>query len=144
MNTAAGEGAASPAGSPAANPPRPVAVRPSPVSASPSGAGSGAGWPGAAAGPGSGFSDLAVSPFGTPLALLAGEIRVAFVGRTSTEDNQDPRNSMIRQLDRCRGAIPAAWVIAAHFYDVESGRMELDQRGRKGDYERFDIPVVCA
>ena len=31
---------------------------------------------------GSGLSDLAVSPFGLPVALLRGEVRVAFAGRT--------------------------------------------------------------
>jgi site-specific DNA recombinase len=70
---------------------------------------------------GSGLSDLAVSPFGLPVALLSGEVRVAFVGRTSTEDQQDPRQSLLRQLERSRTALPAAWVIVCHFYDVESG-----------------------
>jgi DNA invertase Pin-like site-specific DNA recombinase len=92
--------------------------------------------------PGSELSDLAVSPFAMPLALGSGEVRVAFVGRTSTEDQQDPRNSLMRQLDRSRHALPAAWVIVAHFYDVESGRLELDERGQKAGYERFDIPIA--
>src|SRR5215472_2287842 len=69
---------------------------------------------------GSGLSDLAVSPFGMPLALLRGEVRVAFAGRTSTEEQQDPRQSLIRQLERAKSVLPAAWVIVAHFYDVES------------------------
>ncbi|USX56226.1 recombinase family protein [Lentzea sp. HUAS12] len=95
------------------------------------------------AGPGaSGLSDLAVSPFGMPLSLLFGEVRVAWIGRTSTHDRQDPRQSLMRQLDRCRGAVPAAWVIVCHFYDVESGRMELDQRGHGTGYEKFDIPIA--
>lgn len=34
--------------------------------------------------PASPLSDLAVSPFGMPTALLRGEVRVAWVGRTST------------------------------------------------------------
>ncbi|WP_236703772.1 recombinase family protein [Lentzea aerocolonigenes] len=89
-----------------------------------------------------GLSDLAVSPFGMPSSLLFGEVRVAWVGRTSTYERQDPRQSLIRQLDRCRGAVPAAWVIVCHFYDVESGRMELDQRGHGTGYERFDIPIA--
>nr|CTQ91107.1 Recombinase [Kibdelosporangium sp. MJ126-NF4] len=29
-----------------------------------------------------------------------------------------------------------------HFYDVESGRMELDKRGQGTNYERFDIPIA--
>lgn len=90
----------------------------------------------------SGLSDYAVSPLGMPAALLQGEVRVAFLGRTSTEDQQDPRQSMIRQYDNCRAALPEAWVIVAHFYDVESGRMDLDARGRGEDYGRFSIPIA--
>jgi site-specific DNA recombinase len=90
----------------------------------------------------SGLSDLAVSPFGAPAALLRGEVRVAWVGRTSTEDQQDPRQSLIRQLNRRKEALPEAWAIVAHFYDVESGRMELDARGVGTGHERFDIPIA--
>ncbi|MFC3898155.1 recombinase family protein [Lentzea rhizosphaerae] len=90
----------------------------------------------------SGLSDYAVSPLGMPVALLRNEVRVAFLGRTSTDDQQDPRQSMLRQLGNCKAAIPESWVIVAHFYDVESGRMELDQRGRGENYERYDIPIA--
>ncbi|HEY8980845.1 MAG TPA: recombinase family protein, partial [Streptomyces sp.] len=47
----------------------------------------------------------------------------------------------MRQLHNSRAAIPEAWVIVCHFYDVESGRLELDARGRKTGYERFGIPI---
>jgi hypothetical protein len=43
-----------------------------------------------------GLSDLAVSPFGMPTSLLFGEVRVAWLGRTSTYERQDPRQSLIR------------------------------------------------
>lgn len=89
----------------------------------------------------SGLSDYAVSPLGMPVALLGGEVRVAVLARTSTEDQQDPRLSIMRQVGNCRSSLPEAWVIVATFYDVESGRMELDQRGRGTGYERFDIPI---
>ncbi len=90
----------------------------------------------------SGLSDYAVSPLGaSTAALMRDEVRVAVLGRTSTEDQQDPRQSILRQVGNCRTAIPEAWVIVAHFYDVESGRMELNQRGRGENYERFDIPI---
>lgn len=92
--------------------------------------------------PGSGLSDLAVSPFGMPLALQAKEVRVAWVGRTSTQEHQDPRQSLLRQLERSKVALPASWVIVCHFYDVESGRMELEDRGRKTGYDKFDIPIA--
>lgn len=90
----------------------------------------------------SGLSDYAVSPLGMPTALLRNEVRVAFLARTSTDDQQDPRQSMLRQLGNCKAAIPESWVIVAHFYDVEAGRMELDQRGRGENYERYDIPIA--
>ncbi|WP_236793284.1 recombinase family protein [Amycolatopsis sp. GM8] len=77
-----------------------------------------------------------------PVALLRDEVRVAFLGRTSTEDQQDPRQSLLRQLGNCKTAIPESWVIVAHFYDVESGRMELEARGHGENYERFAIPVA--
>ena len=89
----------------------------------------------------SGLSDYAVSPLGMNTALLNGEVRVAVLARTSTEDQQDPRLSIMRQVGNCRTSLPQAWVIVATFYDVESGRMALDQRGRGTDYERFDIPI---
>lgn len=71
-----------------------------------------------------GLSDLAVSPFGLPMTVRGKEVRVAWVGRTSTEEHQDPRQSLLRQLERSKVALPESWVIVAHFYDVESGRMD--------------------
>jgi DNA invertase Pin-like site-specific DNA recombinase len=90
----------------------------------------------------SGLSDYEVSPWGMPAALQQSEVRVAFWGRCSTEDQQDPRQSMLRQLTNVKTAIPESWVIVAHFYDVESGRMELEARGRGENYERFAIPIA--
>lgn len=91
----------------------------------------------------SGLSDYAVSPLGSSTAaLMRDEVRVAVLGRTSTEDQQDPRQSLLRQVGNCKAALPASWMIVAHFYDVESGRMELDQRGHGENYERFDIPIA--
>lgn len=97
--------------------------------------------PGAADPANPALSDLAVSPFAMPLSLLHDEVRVAFAGRTSTEEQQDPRQSLIRQLDRAKSALPASWVIVAHYYDVESGRKELHDRGHGADVSRFDIPI---
>ena len=68
-------------------------------------------------------------------------VPVAFLGRTSTEDSQDPTLSLPRQLKNARAALPAGWVIVAHFYDVESGRLDLDKRGHGHGHERFDIPI---
>jgi len=68
-------------------------------------------------------------------------VPVAWAARVSDEEAQDPTLSLPRQLDRARTALPPGFVIVAHFFDVESGRMELDQRGQHGDYARFDISI---
>ena len=68
-------------------------------------------------------------------------VPVAWLGRTSTEDSQDPTISLPRQLRNSRDALPDGFVIVAHFYDVESGRKNLDERGGSRAHEQFDIPV---
>jgi len=63
--------------------------------------------------------------------------RVAFAGRTSTEDQQDPTLSLPRQLRRCSAVIPEDAVIVAHLLDVVLGDLvgprrpvDRDARGR--------------
>ena len=68
-------------------------------------------------------------------------VPVAWLGRTSTEDSQDPTISLPRQLRNSRDALPDGFIIVAHFYDVESGRKNLDERGSSRAHEQFDIPV---
>jgi len=69
-------------------------------------------------------------------------MRFAFYGRVSTEDNQDPTLSLPRQLANCERAVAeAGGRIVAHFYDVESGAMGLDQRGSGKGLTGFDIPI---
>jgi site-specific DNA recombinase len=69
-------------------------------------------------------------------------IPVAWMGRTSTDDQQDPTLSLPRQLETCRAALPAQFVIVAKFYDVESGRNDLDLRGHGDKHERLDISIA--
>src|SRR5690242_15698430 len=64
-------------------------------------------------------------------------IPVAWMGRTSTDDQQDPTLSLPRQLENCRTALPTEFVIVAKFYDIESGRNSLDFRGHGTAHERF-------
>ena len=66
-------------------------------------------------------------------------LRLAWVGRTSTYDQQDPSLSLPRQLASSREALPPGWVIVAHFYDVESGRLDLDARGHGTAHQAFDL-----
>ena len=49
--------------------------------------------------------------------------------------------SLSRQLRKSRAALPPNWVIVAHYYDVESGRKDLDLRGRGTGHEQFEIPI---
>ena len=67
--------------------------------------------------------------------------RLAFLGRTSTEDKQDPTISLPRQVRSCRSVLPPGVVIVGFYYDIESGRKDLAARGHGRSHERFDIPV---
>jgi site-specific DNA recombinase len=68
-------------------------------------------------------------------------LRVAWCGRTSTDDMQDPTLSLPRQLENSRTALPSGALIVAHFYDVESGRKDLEDRGHGTAHEQFRIPI---
>jgi site-specific DNA recombinase len=57
-------------------------------------------------------------------------VPVAFLGRTSTLEMQDPRASLSRQLRSCRAWLPDGWFLAAYYWDVESGGLDLEARGR--------------
>jgi DNA invertase Pin-like site-specific DNA recombinase len=79
-----------------------------------------------------------------PTGTASTVIPACFVGRTSTDDKQDPTLSLPRQLGNCHKAldgIPENVVIVAHFYDVESGRKDLEARGHGTAHEQFDIPI---
>jgi hypothetical protein len=77
-----------------------------------------------------------------PEALRGASVPVAWMGRTSTDDKQDPTLPLPRQLDLTRGALPDGFVIVAKFYDVESGRTALRHRGRGHAHELLDIPIA--
>jgi DNA invertase Pin-like site-specific DNA recombinase len=68
-------------------------------------------------------------------------LRFAWWGRVSTEDQQDPTLSLPRQLHTSRAALPQGALIVAHFYDVESGRKDLEARGSSTAHERLAIPI---
>ncbi|MGW7423653.1 recombinase family protein [Streptomyces sp. NPDC054813] len=74
-------------------------------------------------------------------AALLVTVPVAWLGRTSTEAAQDATLSLPRQLRNARAALPPGWVIVAHFYDVESGRKELHERGNSLAHQNFKIPI---
>jgi len=76
-----------------------------------------------------------------PASPYAPPLRFAWWGRVSTEDQQDPTLSLPRQLHNSRAALPAGSTIVAHYYDVESGRKELERRGQGSAHESFAIPI---
>jgi site-specific DNA recombinase len=67
-------------------------------------------------------------------------VPVAWLGRTSTMVLQDPDASMRRQLAKVEDKLPPGWFIAAHYWDVESGGLDLEQRGH-GSYDHLSIGV---
>ena len=69
-------------------------------------------------------------------------VPVAFTGRTSTAAVQDPAASLRRQARKCQAKLPPGWVITAWYWDIESGAMDIEQRGHGTAHERFgDIGI---
>jgi hypothetical protein len=75
----------------------------------------------------------------TPVTLVTGTasrpvtaepVPVAFIGRTSTLALQDPRASLRRQLRSAQDWLPPGWFIAAVYWDIESGSLDLEQRSQ--------------
>ncbi len=69
-------------------------------------------------------------------------MRFAYFGRTSSEDAQDPSLSIPRQLRTCDEIVrPLGDEIVAHYWDIESGRKNLAERGNGADGSMFNISV---
>ena len=68
-------------------------------------------------------------------------VPVAFLGRASTLALQDPRASMRRQLRAVQAKLPPGWYIAAHFWDIESGGLDLEARGHGTGHEQVDTGI---
>src|ERR1041385_5639209 len=68
-------------------------------------------------------------------------VPVAFLGRTSTLLMQDPVQSLGRQLREVKAKLPPGWFIAAHYWDIESGGMDLDQRGHGTAHQGVDVGI---
>jgi site-specific DNA recombinase len=78
-----------------------------------------------------------------PPAASLSTVRYAFLGRVSTEDQQDPSLSIPRQLAACERVVreTGGGAIVAFFWDIESGRKELSTRGHGADSASFGVPV---
>ena len=83
-----------------------------------------------------------VTPAQAPAApaVTAEPVPVAFIGRTSTLALQDPRASLRRQLRSARGWLPPGWFLAAVYWDIESGGIDLEHRSQGEDWQGFAGP----
>jgi hypothetical protein len=63
-------------------------------------------------------------------AVPAELIPVAVLARTSTLALQDPAASIRRQVRSCQDWLPPGWHIVACYWDIESGGLDLGQRGQ--------------
>src|SRR5690349_9200902 len=68
-------------------------------------------------------------------------VPVAFLGRTSTLVMQDPVASLNRQLREVKAKLPPGWFIAAHYWDIESGGLDLDQRGHGTAHQAINAGI---
>jgi site-specific DNA recombinase len=68
-------------------------------------------------------------------------VPVAFLGRTSTLVMQDPVASLNRQLREVKAKLPPGWFIAAHYWDVESGGLDLAERGQGTAHQALDVGI---
>ena len=73
------------------------------------------------------------------MAALTGPVEpvpVAVLARTSALVLQDPAASLRRQITSTREWRPPGFYVAGYYWDVESGALDLEQRGRRS-YEQF-------
>jgi len=70
-------------------------------------------------------------------AEAVGIVPMAFIGRTSTVQMQDPVESLAKQLRLSRERLPEGFVITRYFWDVESGGTDLDARSQTGTWRKF-------
>lgn len=68
----------------------------------------------------------------------------AFYGRVSSDDAQDPSLSIPHQLSACERAVAASGGEIVCYWDVESGRKALEDRGQGSSAWRGRVAVPCA
>src|ERR1700722_14487210 len=76
-----------------------------------------------------------------PQVTAAPLVPVAFTGRTSTLGLQDPVASLRRQARKCQDRLPAGFVIVAWFWDIESGGLDIEQRGHADTWQQVDTGI---
>ncbi len=68
-------------------------------------------------------------------------MRWAFFGRVSDKDKQDPSISIPRQLQKCTQELPADGEFVRHYWDIESGRKYIEERGHSADGSLYGVAV---
>jgi site-specific DNA recombinase len=81
--------------------------------------------------------EFQVAQAGAATAGPAEPVPVAILARTSTLLLQDPLASLRRQIRSCTEWLPDGWRITACYWDVESGGIDLDQRGHGETWRPF-------
>ena len=67
----------------------------------------------------------------------AAPVPVAVLARTSTLYLQDPLSSLQRQFRSAEEWLPPGWYIAAYYWDVESGAIDIEDRSQGTAHEQF-------
>jgi site-specific DNA recombinase len=86
-------------------------------------------------------SPAPTGPMTAASAAPAEPVPVAFLGRTSTLLLQDPAASLQRQLREVKTKLPPGWFIAAHYWDIESGGLDLEERGHGTAHKKIDVGI---
>ncbi len=76
---------------------------------------------------------MATSSSAPPVTGPAEPVPVAILARTSTLALQDPFASLNRQITSAREWLPEGFYVAGYYWDVESGGLDIEQRGH-GSY----------
>jgi site-specific DNA recombinase len=87
------------------------------------------------------MSQPALQATGSPPAE---PVPVAFLGRTSTLLLQDPAASLRRQAREVQAKLPPGWFIAAWFWDIESGGLDIEQRGHGTAHQAVNVGLPRA
>ena len=81
---------------------------------------------------------MAVRPKTQPAGLAPAEpVPVAMLGRTSTLELQDPYGSILRQITSVKEWLPEGFYIDGYYWDIESGGLDLDERGHGDNWQPF-------
>jgi len=74
-------------------------------------------------------------------SVTATPLPLAFLGRTSTLVVQDPVSSLRRQVRSVQEKAPPGSFITAWFWDIESGGLDIEQRGHGTAHQAVNVSL---